>query len=78
MLMKAIGVVLAFVGVVLIGFFGVFNQPLGLYGFPFSENIKGFINLVSFGALGQTVAWWNAKLWGMAIALVGCLLMRFG
>lgn len=70
---KAIGIILAFTGIVLIGFFDMGNQWLGPIGFPFSYEITNIL-----GFLGFTVTWWNTKLWGLALGVFGALLMKYG
>ncbi len=75
---RGIGIILVLVGVVLIGFFGLWNAELGSYWFPFAVEIGGFLTWFSWGSLEYSSAWWNAKLWGLSIGIVGVLMMRFG
>ena len=75
---RRIGVILVLVGVVLIGFFGLFNTELGSYSFPWAAEIGVVVSSFTFGTLEYSGAWWNAKLWGMSMGVVGMLLMKFG
>ena len=75
---RRIGVILVLVGVVLIGFFGLWNAELGSIGFPFAAEIGGFVSTWTMGALEYTSAWWSAKLIGMSMGFIGLMLVRFG
>lgn len=71
---KALGIVLAFVGIVLIGFFNVGSIYLGEISFPFAEYPQSFFGW--FG-LSRTLIWWNTALWGLLIGFFGVLLMKY-
>ncbi len=72
---RRIGAILVFVGIILIGFFGIGFEFTGSITFPLAEEIQSW-----FSGIGMeyTVNWWNSKLVGVTIGLVGTLLLKFG
>ena len=72
---RRIGAILVFVGIVLIGFFGIGFEYTGSIAFPYADIIQGWFSGIG---LEYTVSWWNSKLVGVSIGLVGTLLLKFG
>lgn len=72
---RRIGAILVFVGVVLIGFFGVGFDFLGSIEFPLAGDIAEWFSVVG---LEYTRQWWNSKLVGLSIGVLGALMVKFG
>lgn len=75
---RRVGFILALIGIVLIGFFGLFAQELGQIHFPFVEVIQGYSEMILFFVPRQTLSWWNSKLIGLSLGIIGSLMMKYG
>lgn len=79
-LIKAIGLILALIGIVVLGFLNIAVISLGFTSLDFGQINFPFIDwiLPFLGILGQTVEFWNLKLWAGTFGIIGLLLVRFG
>lgn len=70
--LRRIGMILVLAGI-LTGFLGFGSDVFGLWNFPFAGELSS-----SWLGLGQTITWWNQKLWPCAIGAIGLLLVKYG